>query len=95
MRCDQRPLANRSSACLAAQNDDVPAAAARIAAAVERQRLLGDGLVEDDGFLRQPFQRGAGGNLQHDILARDGAAGLVPLARARCGQQRVRTARPR
>ncbi len=45
------------------------------------------GVVEKYGFLRQPFERGVGRDIEHDVLPRYLAIGLVPLGGARCGDE--------
>ena len=54
---------------------------------VELQCLRGVRSLEQDRFLRQPFQHGPIRHRQVDVLPRPASRAAIPLAAARCGQQ--------
>ena len=75
--------------CSAAEAQDFTADVARIDVKIDRVAHAHLRIIKENRFLRQPFQRRAGADLERDVLLRDMAVRLVPFRRTRCRDQRI------
>ena len=83
--CDEVAAGEALAAGRAAERDHVPVEQAGVAAQLDTGFQFGLGAGEDDAFLRQPFQGGAGLQVDLQGLPRR-AGGAVPLGRAGAGE---------
>ena len=76
--------------CGAAQTNDVPAQEPRVIEEFDRELELDLRCVEDDRFLRKPFENRSARGAQTDALSGKRSAGAVTLCRSRRRQLHMR-----